>query len=344
MTKQNLQVFTLEKTAEWDEIVRSFEKYDVYYLSGYVKGFYQHGDGQPLLFYYNNGNTRGMNVVMKRLVHDDSHGVIYYDFSTPYGYGGWLLEGEEIHLVLDEYEEWCLQNNIVSEFVRFHPMLRNYKACSERYVTDFIGQTVAMDLKTPETIWESISSKNRNVIRKAIKNGVKIYNGRCEKIYEVFKAIYDNTMDRDHADKYYYFDTVFYLSLLEDLPENAQIFYAQIPEGKIIAAAIILTANRFMNYHLSGSLREYGNLAATNLLLYKAALWGAANGCRTLYLGGGVGGLNDSLFKFKKSFYKGELQEFYVGKKVFNVEIYQWLVSMRKGQIKNNDYFPLYRG
>ena len=50
----------------------------------------------------------------------------------------------------------------------------------------------------------------------------------------------------------------------------------------------MLMANGKMNYHLSGSIREFSNLAPTNLLLYKAALWGCANGCKTLYLGGGV--------------------------------------------------------
>lgn len=68
-----------------------------------------------------------------------------------------------------------------------------------------------------------------------------------------------------------------------------------------------------MNYHLSGSIWEYANLAPTNLLLYEAALWGCANGCKTLYLGGGVGSGEDSLFKFKKAFYRLEV---YIMKKI----------------------------
>ncbi len=31
--------------------LRSFEKFDTYWLSGYVKAFYYHGDGMPLLFF-----------------------------------------------------------------------------------------------------------------------------------------------------------------------------------------------------------------------------------------------------------------------------------------------------
>lgn len=36
------------------------------WLSGYVKAFQIHGDGEPLLFHYEDERTRGMNVVMKR--------------------------------------------------------------------------------------------------------------------------------------------------------------------------------------------------------------------------------------------------------------------------------------
>ena len=61
-----LTVYTLEQSEQWDAIVRSFKEYDVYWLSGYVKAFKIHGDGEPLLFYYEGNGTRGINVLMKR--------------------------------------------------------------------------------------------------------------------------------------------------------------------------------------------------------------------------------------------------------------------------------------
>jgi lipid II:glycine glycyltransferase (peptidoglycan interpeptide bridge formation enzyme) len=147
-------------------------------------------------------------------------------------------------------------------------------------------------------------------------------------------------MDRDNAEQYYYFGKSFYNSILEDMPQNAQVFWAE-KNNQIIAASIMLTGNAYMNYHLSGSLREYSSLAPSNLLLYKAALWGCANGYKTLYLGGGVGSGEDSLFKFKRAFYKGELNNFYIGKKIYDQEKYDALVEMR-AEIERN-YFPKYR-
>ena len=43
----------------------------------------------------------------------------FFDFSSPYGYGGWLIEGTSVESVYKEYNEWCHENGIISEFVRF---------------------------------------------------------------------------------------------------------------------------------------------------------------------------------------------------------------------------------
>lgn len=343
-----LTVYSLEQSEHWDTIVRSFSDYDIYWLSGYVKAFQIHGDGEPLLFFYEDGNTRGINVVMQRDVSNDPHfkGKIedgkYFDFATPYGYGGWIIEGENTEGLFDSYESWTVKNGIVSEFVRFHPMIKNHDKCAFFYKVTQLGEVVHMNLNSPEHIWNNITSKNRNMIRKAIKNDVEIYNGRFPEIYEKFRVIYNGTMDKDGAEEYYYFKVPFYESLLNDLPQNAQVFWAE-KEGQIIAASIMLAANGKMNYHLSGSLREFSSLAPGNLILYTAALWGCANGYKTFYLGGGVGSEEDSLFKFKRAFYKGDLNHFYIGKKVYDEEKYDELLAIREN-IENSVFFPKYRG
>ena len=332
---------------QWDAVVKSFADYDTYWLCGYVKAFQLHGDGEPLLINIESSSARGINVVMKRDVAKDERFACkipegeYFDFATPYGYGGWIIEGNNSEELFSEYTEWLTNNKIISEFVRFHPMLQNQVGCENFYEVIQLGEVVHMDLASPELIWENIISKNRNVIRKAIKNDVKIYNGRFTEIFETFRTIYNGTMDKDNAEEYYYFGEKFYKSVLEDLPENAQVFFAE-KDGVVIAASIVLSANHKMNYHLSGSLREYSNLAPTNLLLYKAALWGHANGYHTLYLGGGVGSGEDGLFKFKRAFYKGNLHHFFIGKKIIDESSYNSLLEIRGEKIQSS-FFPLYR-
>lgn len=345
-----IEIYTLDQSEKWDNIVCSFENHDVYWLSGYVKAFKIHGDGEPLLVYCVGEYARGMTVVMKRDIAFDTHFSgrikegVYYDFATPYGYGGWIIEGDQADDLFDAYSDWSKRNRVISEFVRFHPMTKNHESCKSHYEVIKLGEVVHIPLNDPESIWGNLTSKNRNVIRKAIKNSVRIYNGRFPEIYERFRGIYNATMDKDEAEKYYYFSSDFYSSICEDLPENAQVFWAE-KDGIIIAASILLECNGFMNYHLSGSLREYNSLAATNLLLYKAALWGCAHGLNTLYLGGGVGSGEDSLYKFKRAFYKGDdLNHFFIGRKVFDLDAYRELMDIRGDGIENADFFPAYRG
>ena len=344
-----LMVYSLDQAEQWDAVVRSFEEYDTYWLSGYVNAFRIHGDGEPLLFFYEEKETRGINVVMKRDIAKDEKfrnripEDKYFDFATPYGYGGWIIEGNGTEMLFGTYRKWMERNGIISEFVRFHPMLNNYKYCQAFYEVIRLGEVVHMELSSPGEIWENIISKNRNRIRKAIKNDIRIYNGRFPEIYEKFRVIYNGTMDKDNADSYYYFGSKFYASVLEDLSENAQIFWAE-KDGQVIAASIMLAANGRMNYHLSGSVREYSSLAPGNLILYKAALWGCANGYRTLYLGGGVGSEEDSLFKFKRAFFKGDLNRFYIGKNIIDQKKYDTLVGMREGLFSKVQSIRCFRG
>ncbi len=346
-----LKIYTLDDREKWDEVVKSFSNHDIYWLSGYVKAFKIHGDGEPILIYIENGSARGINVVMKRDIADieglskDIPSNKYFDLSTPYGYGGWIIDGEKEASFLSEYEIWASKNNIISEFVRFHPMVRNHEFCENDYEVVGLGEVVHMDLSSPEVIWSNISSKNRNHINKAIKSGVKIYNGRFPEIFHTFKIIYDGTMERDTATDYYFFEPKFYESILTDLPQNAQVFWAE-KDDQIIAASIILAQNGRLNYHLSGSRKETNIYAPTNLLLYEVALWGSANGYKTLYLGGGVGSGEDSLFKFKRAFYKGDLNRFYIGKKIFDVDKYNELVEKKtksSPECVQSTFFPKYR-
>ena len=123
----------LNDEEKWNSVVKSFQNYDVYYLPGYVKAFQINGDGMPVLLYFEGNNVRAMNVVMKRDVglFDKLSLTIkegeYYDIVTPYGYGGFVVEGNDTTQLESEYMLYCRNHNIICEFVRFHPTLLNYK-------------------------------------------------------------------------------------------------------------------------------------------------------------------------------------------------------------------------
>lgn len=346
-----LETVLFEDKKRWDEIVCSFANYDVYYLNGYFNAFEGNGDGKPFLLHFTGENTRAINIVMKRDIADCPHfsSIIpknnLYDFSTVYGYGGFLIEGNETELVNKIYSEYCRQNNIISEFVRFHPLLENRNGLNHLYDIVPLGNTVYIDTTSRDLIWQNISSKNRNMIRKAEKNGVKISIGYSEELVEEFMKIYQETMDRDNADEYYYFSREFYNDIFNNLRDNATFIYAEYEE-EIISIAIFLYANNRMHYHLSASKSEYKHLAPSNLMIYEAALWACDNGILTLHLGGGLGSKEDSLYKFKKSFNRNQDARFFIGKKIFDENAYSLLVDLRNKTkpIENTNFFPEYRG
>ena len=341
-----IQIYEIDEAELWDRHVKTFARYDVYYLNGYVKSFQIHGDGEPQLLYYEHTRLRAIYVYMKRRTAIEG----YFDSITPYGYGGVLFEGDTSEKNLQEFWEAYVrkmkEEGIVDNFVRYHPVLCNAVPMKSISIVVDLGKTIALDLSSPNLIWENITSKNRNMIRKAEKNGIEIHHGKGLDLLADFRLVYNATMQKDSAEEYYFFEDAFYKSIYRDLHDNHEIFYAVLND-KIIAMSIILFANEQMHYHLSGSVIEYRNLAPSNLLLYKAALWGYEQGYKTFHLGGGVGSGEDNLYKFKAAFNRNSDCQFSIGKEIFNLEKYKELVDLRSQSDvafnQNSKFFPLYR-
>lgn len=350
------KIISISDANNWDNIVSKFPAADVYYFRGYVEGFRIHGDGEPMLIKYESDNCNGLCVMMKRDIATDPHfkGMLtegkYFDMITPYGYGGFILDHtptiEEKEIINSELWVALAREGAVAAFFRFHPVLNNASDCKGILDITDLGHTIAIDLTSPELIWDNIISKNRNMIRKAEKSGVEIKHGKGMALLDKFKQIYDETMRHDNAEDYYFFGKEFYKSIDRDLHDNYEIFYAVL-EDEIIAMSIILFSGDQMHYHLSGSRYDYRRFAPSNLLLYKAALWGNENGYKTFHLGGGVGSGEDNLYKFKAAFNRNSDYQFSIGKKIIDIEKYNYLTDLRMSNNpdfnKDSSFFPVYR-
>lgn len=341
-----IKVIGLSQQEEWDSIVRSFRNYDVYYLSSYVRPFWLHGDGDPCLLFAEGSSWRAIYVYMKRKTFVDG----VYDAITPYGYGGVLFDGdytqEDVKSFWDSFNLKMKEEGIIDNFVRYHPVLNNAPLARDFTPVIDLGKTIAIDLSSPEDIWNNMTSKKRGKIRKAEKNGIEIHHGQGIELFREFMPIYNATMEKDDATDYYFFEMPFYEAIHEGLKDNYEMFYATLDE-KIIMMAIMLYCNGQMHYHLSGSLLEYRNLEPNNLLLYKAALWGYEHGLKTLHLGGGVGSSEDALYTFKAGFNRSSDYQFSIGKQIIDFDKYNDLVRMKIEKDPQFDatssFFPLYR-
>ena len=243
----------------WDTIITKFSKYDVYYTYYYVLSLMTHGDGIPKLIYYKSDSFSICYVVMQNdIATCDKFNNLpkneFYDWETPYGYGGPLLEGVvDEHGLKDfqaELEKYCVGNSIITQFFRFNPLTANHNIIPTIIETKYLKDTIYIDTSNPDIILNNMDSKNRNLIRKAQKNNVEI-RIKSGTEFNDFLELYNQTMDKDNAADYYYFNNC-YFNTLANLGKAELIFYA-FYQNKPIAASIMLSINGTMHYHLSGS-------------------------------------------------------------------------------------------
>ncbi len=348
-----LKVIQNHEHERWDEIVRTFDNHDIYYYSHHAKLYELHGDGTPLLFYYADETCRAIKVVMLRDIaknesfENELEEDKYFDFATPYGYGGFLIEGnytDESKFRLKQlYLNYCQQNNIISEIVRYHPLLDNAEDTETIFKIEEIGETVTIDLRDEKSIWKGFESSNRRNIRKAIKSGVKIHWGMDPELLDEFIPLYQETMEQANAADYYYFEREYYDYLFANLDKNMLVFYATLGD-EIIAMSLIYLSNKNMHYHLSASNAKYNSYYPTNYLLSEAAIWGHQHGFTQLHLGGGLGGTEDNLLRFKQRFNPNSDTTFSIGKKIYDKKMYDQLVDVKGIDKKETSFFPLYRG
>lgn len=273
----------------------------------------------------------------------------YFDITTPYGYGGPIiteLRGDQTRLLdqyASEFEAYCQEHNIVSEFIRFHPILKNHETFSSCYQPEQIRRCVVTELDgTGDPLTDQFSKSARKIIRHGLKSGAQIEILEGPTDLTEFSKIYYDTMDRNEAEDFYYFSPEYFQYICDHLRDhiiNVSIRY----EGKVIASGIYFINDQIMQVHLSGTYREFLHLSPAYLLRYGAIDWANRHGITKVHHGGGVSNSpEDPLLQFKLRFTKSEPLGFFIGRKIHDENVYQNMVEL--SGMAESSYFPKYRG
>lgn len=274
----------------------------------------------------------------------------YFDLVTPYGYGGPLMDeaAEENKEALakhfqEAFQNYCQKHRIVSESVRFHPVLSNaldFKSCYE--IVHRRNTTGTNLLAFEDPVQSEFSKSSRRNIRKALKSGVSFSVTVDPPDLKSFKSIYYSTMDRNKAADIYYFDDDYFSDCLRYFGPHI-LLTEVVYEENIIGMGLSFFYNDQIHTHLSGTLKEYHHLSPAYVLQYALAVWGKDNGMSLIHDGGGrTRDPQDSLFLFKKQFGKNTEFAYYLGFKVWNRPVYDALCA--KAQINSPTAgFPAYR-
>lgn len=331
------KLLTYHHKNDWNSLLSQIKGADIYYTPEYYKIYEDNNEGEACCFAFQDGKNIALYPF---LINPLPYGIDGFDIQGAYGYNGIISNNCSEEFKKNFYQHFdlfCKQKKIIAEFTRFNPITDNH-LFSENFM-DVIDnrKTVLLDLKQNEDdIWlNSFSSKNRNMIRKAIKNNVQVIKKTSTESFENFRILYLSTMEELGADNYYLFSHLYFQQLSNTI-KDAYIYEAYY-DDMLINSILVIEYNKYAHYHLSARNKSHANLAANNLLLFKAIKEAKESGCEFFHLGGGNGNENDFLFKFKANFSKN-YREFKIGKRIHNKTLYDKVIYTWNNI--NNDSLP----
>ena len=325
----------LDNSSEWNSLLSQLpsDQHDVYFTPEYYALYEQNGDGKSCCFVYEEDGDIVLYPFLLNSINQLGYELDgeYYDIQGAYGYNGIVTSSKNAGFITHFHEcfdQFCQEHHIAAEFSRFHPLLNNQELASPKMQTFYSRKTVKLDLTMSlDDIWKSqFSSKNRNVIRKAEKDGVTIVESQD---YEFFRQMYDQTMRNVNAEEFYFFPAAYYERFKETFGDNLILCFAMF-EGKPISGSMFMFSKDYTHYHLSGRDKNYYKIAANNAVLWYGIQKAKERGCKWFHFGGGTTGADDDmLLHFKQNFSK-ENGEFWIGKRVHNQEVYDSIVGQWK--------------
>ena len=334
----------------WDAFLLSYpdELYDIYFEEKYIK-LYEKENIEAVCFIYKENCNLLLFPFLRRKF--SFRGQIYYDFETAYGYGGPIFNNyseEFIKKSLQYFKNYCITNNYVAGFVRFHPLLSNYIGFTSIGNLLFDRHTIAIDLTlSEEDIWlKEIHTQNRNTIKKGIKSGLEFIVDREFDYLADFVRLYNNTMTKVDSDLFFYFPEKYYNSFKTEI-NNSFLGLVSL-KNVIVSAAIFFYSKDYGHYHLSGSNSDYLYACPNNYMLYEASKVMKSLGVKKFHLGGGINSdEQNSLYKFKSRFSKNKY-DFFIGKAVFNQRIYDelcndWMVKNPEKEVLLHQHLLKYK-
>ena len=125
------------------------------------------------------------------------------------------------------------------------------------------------------------------------------------------------------------------------------MYFCVYKDGKVISTELVLCSKKYAYSFLGGSLSEYYEFRPNDFLKNEILKWCNRMGFEKFILGGGYH-RDDGIYKYKKGFTSDPDVPFYIGKYIFNIEIYNKAVEIRACEDAEFDrktcYFPTYRG
>ena len=321
---------------------------DIYFEPEYAR-LYETDDNRAVEYKFECEYGQITNLFLKRKINIALYdGIQYYDLVTPYGYGGPVIhfstdKKKLIDSYMEDFRTYTVRENIITEFVRFHPILKNAMDFKDVYDIIYDRKTVGTNLTYDDVIGTEFSKHKRKDIHRILKiPGIRYEVDENPLSLDDFLEIYYSTMQRDSADEYYYFDQLYFNAILDKFKGHIITGKVFLNE-KLIAMGVYFRYGKFLHAHLSGTLSDYLEYSPAYILKYALAIYGHEKGYDVIHYGGGTSRSEENgLYKFKKEFGKNTQFDFYIAKKIWNQNVYRQICEA-VGADMNTEFFPAYR-
>lgn len=322
--------------------------HDMYHLPEYAVLCARQEQGEPVAFIAEEGEACFfVPLILRPLpVHLARAAPGWRDATCPYGYPGPVASVEAAEFLAraaQAFRGTLAEHRVVSAFLRLHPMLSPPpEPLAQLGHMVQHGETVSIDLTLPhEELWRQIRENHRRGIRRCQRLGYRVVIDDWD-WYEAFQSVYRETMVRVGAALYYFFDPAYFEDLRAALGPRLHLAVV-LAEGELAAAGLFFREGGIVQYHLGGTRDRYLPLAPAKLLFHEVSQWARHQGCQRLHLGGGVGGREDSLFRFKAGF-STLRHRFHTWRLIADEAQYARLVGRSGVQAAPpHEFFPAYR-
>lgn len=325
----------LDDAARWREAVDAVGG-DVFHRAWFHRLARSRGEGLPRLFVFRSAQARVVLPLLLRPIPGSDD----IDATSVYGYAGPASVGARTPATVRVFQAALRSSlreaGVLSVFSRMHPLRDESGWLAGLGAMQLGGDTVSIDLRpSPSQRRAGYRGSHRREIARLHREG---YTVQDESAVEEFADLYAAAMARLGAASRYAFCT----EQLRAMTHEGGMRLFVVRKGRALAAAGLFTDGASgSHYFLSGTDPAHRKLAPSKAMIDAACDWARARGAQWMHLGGGVGGADDALFRFKAGFSSR--------RHVFRT--WRWIVRPsayrshceRRGVPLDSDFFPAYR-
>jgi len=322
-------------------------RHDFHHLSAYAALEATRVGGTAVAYAFTEGDDLALLPLVEREIPNHPG---WFDAVSPYGYSGPVFSRPDAVLArraIRHLVDHMLAVGLCAVLVRTHTLLYQPLAVMRELGTVVThGETVWIDLlRSEDEQWADYRGVHRNLIRRARRSGFVATMDPDWSRFEEFYEVYAQTMEALKAD-WSGFARDYLLGLERALGPAVSLCIVDY-DGQVAAGGVFTECDGIVQYHFSGTRTSMREQSPSRLMIDHVRRWAMQRGHRALHLGGGVGGSDDALFRFKRGFGR-QRAAFHTWRLApeharFDALVSEWERRSGESAAGHEGFFPAYR-